>query len=41
MKYVQVVLGHSSYEVTANIYVDVLDNFYKAETAKIQGIFDI
>ena len=41
MKYVQIVLGHSSYEVTANIYVDVLDNFYKAETAKIQGIFNI
>ena len=41
MKFVQVVLGHSSYEVTANIYVDVLDEFYKAETQKIQGIFSI
>ena len=41
MKYLQVVLGHSSYEVTANIYVDVFDEFYRSESLKIQGIFHI
>ena len=37
MKYVQVVLGHKDYKVTANTYVDVLDDYFLEETRKIKA----
>lgn len=40
MKTVQVWLGHSSYETTANVYTHVLGNYQRLETERLNAYFD-
>lgn len=37
IKYIQAVLGHADYKITANTYVDVLDDYFIKESRKIQA----